>query len=87
MPGRARQLRLESSRDGICAADAEAVDLQKRAIVAVNAGLVPTELQEELLGRINALNEAVSCEPPDADAGAAEDARGLADWIRERGSS
>jgi hypothetical protein len=45
---------------------------------------VPAELHEELLGSVNALLEATSCTPPDADDGAAEDARALADWLRER---
>jgi hypothetical protein len=75
--------RLESRR--FCAADAEAVGLQTRAIEAVNEGLVPAELQEELLGRINALREAVSCEPPRAAEGAVTDARALADWLQESG--
>jgi hypothetical protein len=45
---------------------------------------VPAELQEQLLGLVNALVEGISCTPPDADDGAAEDARKLADWLRER---
>jgi hypothetical protein len=50
----------------------------------VNDGSVPAGLQEELLGSANALLEAVSCVPPRAGDGAAEDARELADWLRER---
>jgi hypothetical protein len=57
--------------------------LQSRAITAINAGEVPADLQEELLGAVNALVEGISCTPPDADDGAAEDARALADWLRE----
>ena len=72
--------RLESGE--FCAARADAVALQGRAIAAINAGRVPTELQEELLGSVNALLEAISCVPPRADDGAAEDARQLADWLR-----
>ena len=45
---------------------------------------MPAELQEELLGSVNALAEAVSCMPPNADADAADDARELADWLEER---
>jgi hypothetical protein len=45
---------------------------------------VPAELQEELLGSVNALVEAISCTPPGADDGATEAARALADWLRER---
>lgn len=41
-------------------------------------------MQEELLGSANALLEAISCAPPGADAGAEEEARELADWVRER---
>jgi hypothetical protein len=45
---------------------------------------VPAELQEELLGSVNALVEAISCTPPGADDGATGAARVLADWLRER---
>jgi hypothetical protein len=44
---------------------------------------VAAELQEDLLGSVNALAEAISCAPRGADAGAAEDARELADRLRE----
>jgi hypothetical protein len=54
-----------------------------QAIAAINTGRVPPDLQEELLGSAGALLEAISCTPPDADDGAAEDARALADWLRE----
>jgi hypothetical protein len=70
----------------ICAARKGAVALQSQAIVAINAGRVPGDLQEELLGQVNALLEAISCNPVEADDGAAEDARALADWLRERSS-
>ena len=45
---------------------------------------MPAELQEELLGSVNALSEGVSCAPPGADDGVAADARELADWLRDR---
>ncbi|HWL33300.1 MAG TPA: hypothetical protein VNP89_06815 [Gaiellaceae bacterium] len=45
---------------------------------------MPADLQEELLGSVNALVEGISCTPPDADDGAAEAARELADWLREQ---
>ena len=41
--------------------------LQSRSIEAINEGQVPAELQEELLGSVNALVEAISCTPPAAD--------------------
>jgi hypothetical protein len=57
--------------------------LQSRTIAAINAGQVPAELQEELLGSVNALAEAISCTPPEAHDGAAHDARELTDWLEE----
>ena len=45
---------------------------------------MPADLQEELLGSVNALVEGISCTPPDADDGSAEAARELADWLREQ---
>ena len=74
--------RLESG--DACAAREDATALQKQAIRAINAGRVPPDLQEELLGLANALLEDISCTPPEADRGAARDARALADWVRER---
>ena len=44
---------------------------------------MPAELQEELLGSVNALAESVSCAPADASDGAAGDARELADRLDE----
>lgn len=73
--------RLESGQ--FCAARADAAALQNQSIAAINSGRVPADLQEELLGSVNALLEAISCTPPAADDGAAEDARALADWLRE----
>jgi hypothetical protein len=70
--------------DEFCAARTDAVVLQQQLISAINDGAVPAELQEELLGSVNALTEAISCTPPGADAGAAEDAGELADRLRER---
>ncbi len=67
-----------------CAAHAGALLLQRQAIAAINEGAVPGELQEELLGSVNALAEAVTCIPPGADDGAAADARELADWLDDR---
>jgi hypothetical protein len=58
--------------------------LQSRTIEAINAGEVPAELQEELLGSVNALWEAISCTPPRAEDSAAEEARELAEWLEER---
>ncbi|HUQ21510.1 MAG TPA: hypothetical protein VM049_00690 [Gaiellaceae bacterium] len=74
--------RLESG--AICAARRDADTLQQQAIAAINAGRVPTGLQEELLGRVNALVDAISCTRAQADEGAPEEARALADWLRER---
>jgi hypothetical protein len=74
--------RLEAGE--FCAARADATTLQSRTIAAINSGRVPAELQEELLGSVNALLEAISCTPPTADDGAAEDARALAEWLRDR---
>ena len=78
----AAAVRLESRR--FCAARDEIDALQRRAIAAINDRSVPPDLQEELLGSVNALVEGVTCEPPGADDGAAEDARALAEWVRER---
>jgi hypothetical protein len=75
-------VRIEAGQ--FCAARDDAAALQSRSIAAINAGEVPAELQEELLGSVNALLEAISCTPPHADDGAAEDARALADWVREQ---
>ncbi len=71
-------------QEEFCAASEDADALQRQAIAAINEGAVPAELQEELLGSVNALVEAVSCTPPEADDGATADARGLADWLEER---
>ena len=69
---------------GFCAAHAAVVGLQARTIAAVNDGRVPAELQEELLGSVNALLDGVSCDPPSADEGWADAARDLSDWLRDR---
>jgi hypothetical protein len=66
-----------------CAARQDAAELQGMAIRAINSERVPADLQEELLGRVNALLDAISCPAAAGDAGAAE-ARALADWVRER---
>ena len=60
--------------------------IQRQTIAAINQGRVPANLQEELLGSVTALVEGISCTPPDADDGAAETARDLAGWLRERSS-
>ena len=73
--------RIESG--DFCDARVDAAFVQKRAIEAINAGQVPAELQEELLGSANALFEAIGCTPPEADDRAEADARALADWLRE----
>jgi hypothetical protein len=73
---------LEQAR--FCAARTDALALQARTIAAVNAGRVPADLQEELLGSVNALVDGISCTPARADDGAAADARDLADWVRDR---
>ena len=67
-----------------CAARADALALQERTIAAINTGSVPAELQEELLGSVNALLESISCTPPRAEDGAANEARDLADWLEDR---
>jgi hypothetical protein len=67
-----------------CAARAQVVELQTRTIAAVNDGLVPAELQEELLGSVNALLDGVTCEPASAVDGWADAARDLSSWVRDR---
>jgi hypothetical protein len=68
-----------------CEARADAEQLQTETIAAVNEGSVPEELQEELLGSVNALLAAIACDPPVAPESAAVDARRLADLLRENG--
>ena len=72
---------LESGQ--FCRAREHATALQRSAITAINEGQVPVDLQEELLGSVNALVESISCLPPAADDRAAQDARELAAWLRE----
>ena len=67
-----------------CAAHAELLNLQRRTIAAVNAGRVPAELQEELLGSVNVLLDGISCTPPGSDDGWSQSARDLGDWLRSR---
>ena len=67
-----------------CTARGDAAAIQRQAIGAINSGRVPTELQEELLGRVNALLAAISCPATDADDGAAEHARALSGWLLEQ---
>ena len=66
-----------------CGARAEAEALQAGVIAAVNDGDVPQELQEELLGSVTALLDAIECEPPTAAESAAGEARRVADLLRE----
>ena len=65
---------------GRCKAGRPAVRLRDDAVTAVNAGRIPAEHQERLLGEANALAEET------ADCGAtnetAERAGDLADWLR-----
>ena len=69
-----------------CEARADAEQLQAETIAAVNDGGVPGELQEDLLGSVNALLAAIACDPPVAPESAAADARRLADVLRDSGS-
>lgn len=66
-----------------CGARSEAQQLQTDAIAAVNDGDVPDELQEELLGSVNALLAAIRCDPAVALDSAVTDARRLAALLRE----
>jgi hypothetical protein len=66
-----------------CEARAAAERLQAETIAAVNDGGVPGELQEELLGSVNALLAAIACDPPVAPDSAAAEARRLADLLRD----
>ena len=66
-----------------CGARAGAEALQAEAIAAVNDGDVPDELQEELLGSVNALLAAIGCDPAVALDSAVTDARRLAALLRE----
>ena len=74
--------RLEA--EDFCAARAAAAAVQARAIAAINSGRVPAELHEQLLGSASALLDAISCMPPAATDDAADEARALARWLRER---
>ena len=69
-----------------CRARAQAEALQADSIAAVNDGEVPDELQEELLGAVNALLAAIGCDPAVALDSAITDARSLAALLRESGS-
>ena len=69
-----------------CAARAEAEALQADSIAAVNDGEVPAELQEDLLGSVNALLAAIGCDPAVALDSASTDARNLAALLRANGS-
>ena len=69
-----------------CAARTEAEALQAEVIATVNDGEISSELQEELLGSVNALLAAIGCDPPVADNDAAAAARRLAAVLREASS-
>ena len=70
-------------RSEYCAARRDAVALRRQLVAAINDGAVPAELQEELLGSVNALAESVSCTPAEASEQAPGDARELADRLNE----
>ena len=67
-----------------CDARTKVLTLQEGTIAAINSGRIPAELQEELLASVNALLEGITCTPPAAADGAAEEAQDLAEWLRER---
>ena len=69
-----------------CAARTEAEALQAEVIATVNDGEISSELQEELLGSVNALLAAIGCDPPVAHNDAAAAARRLAAVLRETSS-
>jgi hypothetical protein len=70
--------------ENFCDARNDVAVLQERTIAAINAGRIPAELQEELLAKVNVLVEAVTCTPPAAADGSQEEARDLAEWLRDR---
>jgi len=72
--------RLESGEP--CAGHTEVKALQAGVIEAVNSGRVPGDLQEELLGHVNALLDVTSCPPIPGNDDPAEDARNLSEWLR-----
>jgi hypothetical protein len=87
----AGQLATQSSRAAanldaadFCEARSDVTLLQQQTIAAINSRRVPGELQEELLASINALLDTITCTPPAAGDGAADEARELADWLRDR---
>jgi len=80
---RSESVAAEVEAGDACGARAEAEALQAAAIAAVNDGDVPDELQEELLGSVNALLAAIGCDPAVALDSAVTDARRLAALLRE----
>lgn len=66
--------------EGRCKAGRPAVRLRHEVVAAVNAGRVPAEHQERLLGEANALaEETADCNATEETAARAGD---LADWLR-----
>jgi len=87
-PGLSREVQAASEAIGRdldgnrgCAAAGRAASLQATTIEAINAGDVPGELQEELLGSVNELVESIPC--PSGDEEHVEHARELADRLLE----
>ncbi len=83
MASRAESAAVHLDRNQFCDAHRDAVALRSQTVAAINENAVPAELQEELLGSVNALAEAISCAPPEALAGTADDARELAERLQE----
>ena len=82
---RSESVAAEVEAGDACGARVEAEVLQREAIAAVNAGEVPEELQEDLLGSVNALLAAIGCDPAVALDTAVTDARALAALLRDSG--
>jgi len=82
---RSESVATEVEAGDACAARSEAEELQREAIAAVNDGDLPEEIQEAVLGSVNALLAAIGCDPAVALDSAAIDARVLAELLREDG--
>ncbi len=80
---RSEAVAVEVEAGDACGARVEAEALQAESIAAINDGEVPDELQEELLGSVNALLAAIGCDPAVALDSAITDARRLAALLRE----
>ena len=79
---RSESVATEVEAGDACGARVEAEALQREAIAAVNAGDVPMEIQEDVLGAVNALLAAIGCDPAVALDSAVTDARALAALLR-----